>query len=87
MVMSSLLFRLIFLLVIVFPLNVLSDVTLSQDALKELESKVKFYELDNGIRVILYRRAFAPVFAGVVSIRVGGVDEYPGNTGISPTQP
>ena len=65
------------------PLQVFADVSLSHGALKDLENKVKFYELDNGFRVILYRRAFAPVFAGVVTIRVGGVDEVPGDTGIS----
>ena len=64
-------------------LQAFADVSLSHGALKDLEGKVKFYELDNGLRVILYRRAFAPVFAGVVTIRVGGVDEVPGDTGIS----
>ncbi|MEZ4752883.1 MAG: pitrilysin family protein [Bdellovibrionota bacterium] len=74
---------LILSLLILYPLSVLSDVRLSTNALKALENKVKQYTLDNGLRVILYKRDFAPVFAGVVSVRVGGVDEHPGNTGIS----
>ncbi len=52
-------------------------------ALRELRGKVRKFTLDNGLRVVLYRRGTAPVFAGSVVVRVGGVDEYPGLTGIS----
>ncbi len=52
-------------------------------ALAKLEQKVSSVKLSNGLRVLLYRRGVAPVFAGVVITRVGGVDETPGHTGIS----
>ncbi|MDC0357639.1 insulinase family protein [Oligoflexia bacterium] len=55
----------------------------SKNALSALAKDVHYFTLKNGLRVILYRRAVAPVFAGVVSVRVGGVNEIPGQTGIS----
>ena len=55
----------------------------SASALKKLGQEVKMYTLENGLRVILYRRGTAPVFAGMVAVRVGGTDEIVGNTGIS----
>lgn len=55
----------------------------SASALSEMVSKVQFHTLDNGVRVILYNRGAAPVFAGSVVVRVGGSDELTGQTGIS----
>jgi predicted Zn-dependent peptidase len=55
----------------------------SASALSEMVSKVHFHTLDNGVRVILYNRGTAPVFAGSVVVRVGGSDEIMGQTGIS----
>lgn len=55
----------------------------SGQALKHLKSNVRKITLENGLRVILYPRKFAPVFSGVVSVGVGGVDESIGSTGIS----
>lgn len=55
----------------------------SRSALAALESKVRFYTLSNGLRVMLYRRGDAPVFGGAVGVRVGGSDEEAGSTGIS----
>jgi len=52
-------------------------------ALQKLAKDVKFYTLPNGLRVILYERGTAPVFAGMVAVRVGGTDEVVGHTGIS----
>lgn len=51
--------------------------------IKEIQENIKFHTLSNGIRVIFYKRGYAPVFSGVVAIGVGGVDEAPGITGIS----
>lgn len=51
--------------------------------LEELKSKVQFYKLSNGIRVLMYDRGTAPVFSGAVVVKVGGVDEKLGETGIS----
>lgn len=55
----------------------------SRSALQSLTEEVTFKRLPNGLRVILYERGIAPVFAGVVSVRVGGTDEVVGQTGIS----
>lgn len=55
----------------------------SSEALERLEAKVRYYTLPNGMRVILYRRGVAPVFAAALVVRVGGVDEDPGSTGLS----
>jgi predicted Zn-dependent peptidase len=55
----------------------------SSSALQQMVSDVHFYTLDNGLKVILYNRGTAPVFAGAVVVRVGGSDEVVGQTGIS----
>ncbi|RMG39753.1 MAG: insulinase family protein [Candidatus Dadabacteria bacterium] len=55
----------------------------SREALKSLSAKVKKVTLSNGLRVIMYRRGSAPVFTGALAVRVGGVNEKPGQTGIS----
>jgi len=61
-----------------------ADFGRSQEALGQLRKNVKAFVLSNGIRVVFYRRPVgAPVFSGVVSVRVGGVDEPLGKTGIS----
>lgn len=55
----------------------------STQALKQLGEKVKFYTLSNGLRVVLYKRGMAPVFAGTIAVKVGGVNEVLGHTGLS----
>lgn len=55
----------------------------SRSALRAVTERVTFKRLSNGLRVIMYKRGIAPVFAGVVSVRVGGTDEVVGQTGIS----
>jgi predicted Zn-dependent peptidase len=55
----------------------------STQALKQLETKVKYYTLSNGLRVVLYRRGMAPVFSSTIAVKVGGIDETPGSTGLS----
>ncbi len=45
--------------------------------------KIEVRTLPNGLSVALYPRGNAPVFAGVVAVRVGGSDEHVGETGIS----
>jgi len=40
-------------------------------------------KMDNGITVLIYQRKEAPVFSGVISFKVGGVNEKPGITGSS----
>ena len=52
--------------------------------IKRLRNQVTDFVLDNGIKVSLYRRkSTAPIFSGVVSVRVGGVDERSGKTGLA----
>ncbi|MCO6432269.1 MAG: insulinase family protein [Deltaproteobacteria bacterium] len=55
----------------------------SESALRQLRENVRTFTLSNGLRVIMHRRGIAPVFAGLIAVRVGGVDETPGETGIS----
>lgn len=49
----------------------------------DLESKVSEYTLSNGMKWLLVKRGYAPVFAGVVQVRAGGADEVPGKTGLA----
>lgn len=53
----------------------------SPSVLSGLAKRVSKITLDNGLRFLLVRRADAPVFAGEVWVRVGGVNETPGITG------
>jgi predicted Zn-dependent peptidase len=48
-----------------------------------LRSSVKKKTLANGLRVLLVQRQGAPVFVGQTWVKVGGVDEKPGITGIA----
>jgi predicted Zn-dependent peptidase len=49
--------------------------------IRELQSGVRTAKLSNGIRVLMYRRGIAPVFAGAVVVRVGTTDELPHQSG------
>ena len=49
----------------------------------DLEERVHEVRLDNGMRWLLLKRGYAPVFAGVVQVKVGGADEEPGKTGLA----
>ncbi len=82
----------LFSILLVLPISILvgsasiSSPALADDsssALADMVSKVRFYTLKNGLRVILYNRGTAPVFSGAVVVRVGGSDETVGETGIS----
>ena len=55
----------------------------TDEALRRLKKSVVSFTLPNGIRVLFVKRSFAPVFAGQVMVKVGGVDEVPGSTGIA----
>jgi len=46
-----------------------------------LADRVRRVVLDNGLRILLVKRSTAPVFAGQVWVKVGGVNEVPGKTG------
>ena len=49
----------------------------------DLASQVKQFTLPNGMRWLVVRRAQAPVFSGVIMVRVGGADEEVGRTGLA----
>lgn len=53
------------------------------DWLEKLESRVHDFKLSNGMQVVLYQRDFAPIFSGHIWVKVGGVDEVPGISGLS----
>lgn len=74
------------LIVIMIVSPVIADSTNSPsevEGLSELKKGVQSWTLSNGIKVVFYKRNNAPVFAGQVWVRVGGVDETPGQTGIA----
>jgi predicted Zn-dependent peptidase len=50
---------------------------------QEIEGRVVEYTLPNGLKFLLLRRPGAPVFAGNIRFRAGGVDEHTGTTGIA----
>ncbi len=52
-------------------------------ALEELSKRVEQWRLSNGMTVLFFKRETAPVFAGQVWVKVGGVDEQEGSTGIA----
>ena len=49
----------------------------------KLKEGIHKFTLDNGLRVIVYPRKRAPVFSAQIWVRVGGVDELPGTSGVS----
>jgi predicted Zn-dependent peptidase len=49
----------------------------------DLASQVREFTLQNGMRWLVVTRKNAPVFSGVVMVRVGGGDESPGKTGLA----
>ncbi|MCB0332208.1 MAG: insulinase family protein [Bdellovibrionales bacterium] len=74
--------RSIFLSLFLFlPFNTYASPDVSQAALSRVKEQVIKETLDNGLRVLIYPRPVAPVFAGVVTVHLGGVDEHIGNTG------
>ncbi len=71
-----------FLLLLGTPLISLAQ-TDYQGIVDKLIGEVHSAKLSNGLQVIIYPRKQAPVFSAVISVKVGGVDEIPGKTGIS----
>lgn len=51
--------------------------------LGRFRENAKTFTLKNGLRVVYYRRSNAPVFSGQIWIKVGGVNEKPGQTGLA----
>ena len=50
---------------------------------KTLKDRVVEYQLDNGMKWFLVKRGYAPVFAGVLQVKVGGADEVEGKSGLA----
>lgn len=55
----------------------------TERALERIVGGVQEFELENGLKVLFYRKEEAPVFAAQIWVKVGGVDEVSGHTGIS----
>lgn len=55
----------------------------AREILHTLADGVERFTLSNGLRVVLFRRSQAPVFTGHLWVRVGGVNEVPGTTGVA----
>lgn len=53
------------------------------DDFAAVKARVVRFTLPNGLRVLFYPNKVAPVFTGDVWVKVGGVDERPGMTGIA----
>jgi predicted Zn-dependent peptidase len=49
----------------------------------DLKGHVEEFKLKNGMRWLIVKRGEAPVFTGVVMLRVGGADEERGKTGVA----
>lgn len=49
----------------------------------DLQKQVTEFSLPNGMRWLLVRRMQAPVFSGIVMVKVGGADEVKGKTGLA----
>jgi predicted Zn-dependent peptidase len=49
----------------------------------DLRGLVKEYQLANGMKWLIVERPQAPVFTGYVRLKVGGMDEEPGYTGLA----
>ncbi|MBT3182144.1 MAG: insulinase family protein [Deltaproteobacteria bacterium] len=62
---------------------VLLSISCSRTPSYDLSSKVHEFTLENGMKWLFVRRPEAPVFSGVVMVRVGGSDEEMGKTGIA----
>lgn len=48
-----------------------------------LLSQVEEFRLENGMQWLLVQREGAPVFTGMVSVKVGGIEEPPGKAGLA----
>jgi predicted Zn-dependent peptidase len=48
-----------------------------------LESKVREFTLDNGLKILAVRRGTAPVFSAIMRFRVGSADDPGGATGLA----
>ncbi len=53
----------------------------AQIVLHRFSQGVNKFTLDNGLRVLFFKRNPSPVFAGQLWVKVGGVNEVPGKTG------
>lgn len=74
------------LVLLLFPLQLAladSNTSLHNPTFQHLREGVHRITLSNGLRVLLFRRTVAPVFAAHIWVKVGGVDEDLGVSGVS----
>lgn len=55
----------------------------TEKALQKVIIGVEEFKLSNGLKVLYYKRDEAPIFSAQIWVKVGGVDETTGQTGIS----
>lgn len=55
----------------------------AKEILHRLSDGVESFRLSNGLRILLYRRTHAPVFSAQIWVKVGGVNEPHGRTGVA----
>ncbi len=60
-----------------------SSVSFADGSMAKLEKSVVELNLPNGMKWLLLNRGATPVFAGAVQVKVGGVDEEVGKTGLA----
>lgn len=60
----------------------LPTIALEND-LSGLSQRVHKFVLDNGLTCILVRRDTAPIFSAFIRVKVGSIEESPGNTGLA----
>jgi predicted Zn-dependent peptidase len=49
----------------------------------DLRSRVRRIKLDNGMTILLLKREGAPIFAAQIKVKVGGIEEEPGASGLA----
>ncbi|NIP42902.1 MAG: insulinase family protein, partial [candidate division Zixibacteria bacterium] len=66
---------------LVLPLFIITLFTASNA--EQLNIDVKEHVLDNGMKILVVENHDAPVFSTIIRVKVGAVDERPGQTGLS----
>ncbi len=58
-------------------------ITTGGSAETRIADKLKFYTLDNGMKIFVYPRQTAPVFCGMIYVDAGSAEENVGETGLA----
>ncbi len=74
---------LFFILSLFFLSKTFAQAEVGQEALENIRNGVVKIELNNGLRILIHRRTESPIFTGYIWVKVGGVNEVTGLTGVS----